>query len=190
MYGILKSTVNGRHEYFQTDTTAASPDPSPTDPWLFTDPLAREIYQQQGRLGMLEEDIRDYVMYGGQWAPEDQECKREIRRLLREGLITPSSIFGYLSPHPTVYCAQDDGELKIAGQRLTFERSDDIVYEPWLARVAHPALAGPIRIGQLYPVPRFCLCCEAFPHVCIHCDNTIAVLKKTLWPRNSRTRRP
>lgn len=185
MYGILNSTVNGKHDCFQSDTTSASPDPSPTDPWLFTDPLALEIYQRQGRLRELEEDIRTYVMDDGEWAAEDLEAKYEIRRLLREGLLIPGHSFGYLSPHPSTYHAKDEGELKIAGQRVTFGRSDDVVFEPWLARVAHPALAGSVWVGRLLSVTRLCLCCEAFPHVCIHCEKTLAIMRQILSYRNN-----
>lgn len=185
MYSILKSMVNGNYDCSQSDTTAASPDPNPTDPWLFTDPLAREIYQRQGRLGTLEEDIRDYVMYAGQWAPEDLECKCEIRRLLGEGLIAPKSSFGYLSPHPTVYCAQGEGELKIDGERFFIKIGDDIIFEPWLARYTHPGQNGPLRVGQLSQVSNPCLCCEAFPHVCIHCEKTLATMRQILSYRNN-----
>ncbi len=185
MYSILKSVMNGNHDGFQSDTTAASPNPSPTDPWLFTDPLAREIYQRQGRLGILEEDIRDYVMFDGQWAAEDLETKFEIRRLLREGLLIPRDSFGYLSPHPTTYHAAGEGELKIAGQRFSIEAGDDLVFESWLARVAHPALAGPVWVGRLHQITGFCLCCEAFPHVCIHCEKTLAIMRQILNYRNN-----
>lgn len=185
MYSILKSVINGKQDGFHSDTTAASPDPSPTDPWLFTDPLALEIYQRQGQLGELEEDIRTYVMYDGEWSAEDLEAKNEIRRLLQEGLLIPGQSFGYLSPHPTTYHAEGEGELKIAGQRVTFERGDDVVFEPWLARVTHPALAGPVWVGRLYQITEFSLCCEAFPHVCIHCEKTLAIMRQILNYRNN-----
>jgi len=87
VYGIRKAMENGKHECYQSDTTADSPDPNPADPWLFTDPQARIIYQIQDRLGQLEEDVCTYVMAQGQWAQEDLECKCEIQRLLREGLL-------------------------------------------------------------------------------------------------------
>jgi hypothetical protein len=87
VYSILKSTVNGKHDYSRSDTTANSPDPNPTDPWLFTDPVAREIYWRRDQLKALEEDICTYVMVDGQWAPEDLElCVRSAsaaRRLYR-----------------------------------------------------------------------------------------------------------
>lgn len=186
MYSIQKSTLNGKQNGFQSDTTAASPDPNPADPWLFTDPLAREIYQRQGRLETLEEDIRDYVMVGGEWAEEELEAKYEIRRLLREGRLVPGHGFGYLSPHPTTYGARCEGELKIAGQRLIFKYGDDVVFEPWLARIAHPALMGPVWVGRVHQITGFCLCCEAFPHICIHCEKTLAIMRQILNYRNNR----
>ena len=188
MYSILKSTVNGKVDCSQADTTAASPDPNPTDLWLFTDPLAREIYRRQGQLEALEEDITTDVMVQGEWAPEDLECKCEIRRLLREGRLSPGSSFGDKSPHPTVYHASGEGVLNIDGRRFPFDTGDDLVFEPWLARVTHPGLTGPIRVGWLHQATRLCLSSEAFPQVCIHCDHTLAVLRKALRVGNSRTR--
>ena len=185
MYGVLKSVLNGRVDFAQADTTAASPDPDPTDPWIFTDPAALEIYQKQGRLEELEDAVCDYGMGLGQGAPEDLECKREIRRLLRERLLTARHIFGYLSPHPTVYYARGEGELNIAGQRFTFSRGDEVLYEPWLARITHPGIMAPVRIGQLLIVSNLCLCCEAFPQICIHCEKTLNMLRQPLQNRRS-----
>lgn len=185
MYSILKSSVKDGYDWAQSDTTPTSPDPSPTDPWLFTDPLAREIYKRQDRLTELEEDIRTYVMYNGEWATEELEAKNEIRRLLLKGFLIPGQSIGYLSPHPTIYHARDNGELKIAGQRVTFEHSDDIVFKPWLARLAHPALIGPVWAGRLNQITVFCLCCDAFPQVCIHCDKTRAIMRQILGYRNN-----
>src|SRR5574338_1292875 len=95
---IMKPTMNGKHDHFSSDTLAASPDPKPSDPWLFTDPFARDHYKHRDLIDQLEEDIRTYVMFDGCWMSEELECKLEVRRLLREGLIAPIDSFGYLSP--------------------------------------------------------------------------------------------
>lgn len=185
MYGIPKAMENGKHECYQSDTTVDSPDPDRADPWLFTDPQARIIYQTQDRLGQLEEDICTYVMVQGQWAPEDIECKCEIRRLLREGLVKSGYSFGHLSPHSTVYHAMSNGKLNIAGQHFNFNFGDEIVFEPWLSRVTHPGHVGPIWVGHLKQIARLHLCCEAFPLICIHCDRTVAIMRQTI--KHSRT---
>jgi len=52
----------GKTEFNQADTTAASPDPNPTDPWLFTDPMAFKFYQQHEQLVVLEDDISKIVI--------------------------------------------------------------------------------------------------------------------------------
>ncbi|OGO27695.1 MAG: hypothetical protein A2W33_01865 [Chloroflexi bacterium RBG_16_52_11] len=185
MYGIRKAIEIGKHERYQSDTTADSPEPNPADPWLFTDPQARIIYQTEDRLRQLEEDICTYVMTQGQWAPEDIECKYEIRRLLHEELLKPDYSFGYLSPHPTVYHAMSNGKLNIASQHLNFKIGDEIVFEPWLSRVANPGHVGPIWVGRVKHITGLCLCSEAFPLACIHCDRTVAILRQTL--KHSRT---
>lgn len=180
MYDIVKARVDDPRYLSHTDTTAASPDPRPSDLWLFTDPVAQAIYAQQGKRDRLREDISTYVMYGGQWSPDELEFKREVRRLLCEGRLIPKGTFGYLSPHPTVYQAISEGVLRVDGGKFYFHAGDDIVFEPWLARVSLPGLAGPVRIGRLRTITAFCLCCEAFPKVGEFCERALAILRQTL----------
>lgn len=82
MYDILKARVDDLRYLSHTDTTAASPDPKQSGLWLFTDPVAQAIYAQQGKRDRLREDISTYVMYGGQWSPDELQFKHEVRRLL------------------------------------------------------------------------------------------------------------
>ena len=133
---ILKSMVNGKCDHSSSDTTAASPDPSPSDPWLFTDPFARDLDLQRGLMDQLEEDIRTYVMFDGCWALEELEYKLEVRRLLREGVIAPVGGFGYLSPHPMVYRTLKIVTLIVSGQQYAFKPGEELIFEPWLARYA------------------------------------------------------
>lgn len=181
---ILKSTLNGKNDHSSSDTTVTSPDPSPTDPWLFTDPFARDLYKNRNLIDELEEDIRTYVMFDGCWVPEELECKLEIRRLLREGFIAPIDSFGYLSPHPTVYRTLKQGTLIVSKHQDAFTDRENLIFEPWLARYSDPGLNGPLRIGQLYPVSSPLLCCDKFLNICIHCDNTRAIMRQILNYRN------
>jgi len=180
MYGIQKSIVNGKQDGFLSDTTAASPDPDPADPWLFTDPFARDLYIQRDLISQLEEDIQTYVMCDGCWAPDELDYKLEVRRLLREGFISPRNSYGYLSPHPTIYRTLKKGTLEVSGQRYAFKEFEDMIFEPWLARYSHPGLNGPLQVGYLSLVSNPCLCCDAFPQVCIHCDKTRAIMRQIL----------
>lgn len=186
MYIILKSTMNGKHDHPASDTTTTSPDPSPFDPWLFTDPFARDLYMQRELIDQLEEDIRTYVMFDGCWTPEELDCKLEVRRLLQVGFIAPVGSFGYLSPHPTVYRTLKVGTLIVSGQRYFFETGEDLIFEPWLARYSDPGLNGPLQIGQLYHVSNPLLCCDAFPHICIQCDKTRAIMRQILNYRKGK----
>lgn len=186
MYIIQKSTLNGIHDHSSFDTTATSPDPNPSDPWLFTDPFARDLYMQLDLIDQLEEDIRTYVMFEGCWAREELEYKIEVRRLLREGLIAPTGNFGYLSPHPTVYRSLKAWTLVVSKQRHAFNAGEDLIFEPWLARYSEPGLNGPFRIGQLHHVSTPVLCCDAFPRICIHCDRTRAIMRQILDYRNNK----
>lgn len=183
---ILKATLNGNHNHFPADTTVASPEPSPTDPWLFTDPCARSFYREANLIDQLEEDIRTYVMFDGAWAPEELQYKREVRRLLQEGIIAPVDSFGSLSPHPTVYRILKVGALLVSGQRYAFEPGEDLVFEPWLARYSDPGLKGPLRTGQLYDVDRPSLCCHNFPNLSVLCDNTLALMRQILGYRKKK----
>ena len=186
MYIILKSTLNGKCDHFPSDTTAASPDPSPTDPWLFTDPFARDLYMQRNFIDQLEEDIQTYVMFDGCWEPEELEGKLEIRRLLREGFIAPTDSFGYLSPHPTVYRTLKEGTLIVSGHRYAFTDREDLIFEPWLARYSDPGLNGPLHIGSLYDGSSPLLCCDKFPNICIHCNKTQATMRQILKYRKKK----
>ena len=107
-----------------------------------------------------------------------------MRRLLREGLIACWHSYGYLSPYPTIYRALKKGALEVSGRRYVFKELEGLVFEPWLARYAHPGLDGPLQVGYLSPVYNHCLCCDAFPHVCIHCDKTRAIMRQVLNYRN------
>jgi len=186
MHIILKSTMNGKHDYYPSDTTAAGPDPDPSDPWLFTDPFARNFYMHRNLIDRLEEDIRTYVMFDGCWASEELEYKLEVRRLLCEGLIAPVGSFGYLSPHPTVYRTLKEGTLRVSRERYNFNIGEELIFEPWLARYSDPGLNGPLRIGPLYDVSSPRLCCDSFPHICIHCDKTVAIMRQILNYRNNK----
>ncbi len=179
MYDILKSPVNGHH-LSHADTTPADPEPQPDNPWLFTDPAARAIYARQGRIDQLKHDILTFVMCEGQWSPDELQLKCEIRRLLGTNVLQPKGAFGYLSPHPTVYRAANEGVLEITGHKLHFEIGQDVVFEPWLARVHYPGLPGPVRIGRLRSAPDVCLCCDAFPKVGELCERALAILRQTL----------
>lgn len=180
MYDILKTQVNAGQFLSQTDTTAASPDPGPNNPWLFTDPVAQAIYARRGQRDQLREDIRTHVMYAGYWSQEELEFKYELRRLLGKGLLVPKGTFCYLSPHPSVYRGVQAGVLKIAGQNRRFDSGDDVVFNPWLARVASPRQLGPAHIGRLLSTTRLCLCREAFAKTSSLCERALAVLHQTL----------
>jgi hypothetical protein len=184
MYSIQKPIVHGEQGGFKSDTIADSPDPDPADPWLFTDPFARQLYAQRDLIDQLEEDIRDYAMFDGHWAPEELEYKVEVRRMLREGSITPWSSYGHLSPHPTIYRTLKKGTLEVSGVRYAFKEFEHLIFEPWLERYSHPGLNGPLQVGHLSPVYNHCLCCDAFTHVCIHCDKTRAIMRQILSYRN------
>ena len=186
MYIIQKSTLTGKYDHLLSDTTAASSNPTLSDPWLFTDPFARDLYMERKLIGPLEEDIRTYVMLDGCWAPEELECKLELRRLLQEGLIEPVGSFGYLSPHPTVYRTLKEETLIISKHKSAFTDREDLIFEPWLARYSDPGLNGPLRIGQLYHVSSPVLCCDNFPQICIYCDRTRVVMRQILSYRNKK----
>ena len=186
MDAIQNSMVNKTNTSWLFNTSVAYPELNPTDPWLFTDPLAIEIYRQNDRLEVLEEDIFTYVMYDGLWALEEMEYQCEIRRLLGEGFLEPTGRFGDLSPHPTIYSASAKGDLEITGRKFHFKTGETIIFEPWLERLIQPGLAGPVRVGYVRQATgKLRLCCDAFPQVCIHCDHTRATLRQILNYRNN-----
>ncbi len=155
---ILKALFGTPKHQSKADTTPDSPDPDPNDIWLFTDPDARESYARQGKLRELEHDIRFEVMRGGPWHPEELEYKREIRRLLREGIIEDKGTYWYASPHPTVYRARRSGALTIGGQRIPFRAGDDIVFQCRMTCNMNPDLTTPVLVANLKPTEKTMLC--------------------------------
>ncbi|MFQ5408781.1 MAG: hypothetical protein ACE5FI_10240, partial [Anaerolineales bacterium] len=98
------------------------------DPWLLTDPVARARYEFDGRLDKLEHDIRFEVMRGGDWTELDRAYLREIARLEAAGAVRRLASFWAASPHPPVYRAHVDGELRLGGQRFPFRKGEEIVW--------------------------------------------------------------
>lgn len=155
---IIKALFGTPQYVSKTDTTADSPDPNPNDIWAFTDPDARDGYAQRGKLRELEHDIRFEVMRGGPWQSDELEYKREIRRLLREGIIADKGSYWYASPHPTVYRAIRNGSLTIAGNKYRFRKGNDIVFQCRMSRDMNPRLTGPVLISSLEATEKSMLC--------------------------------
>lgn len=155
---ILKSLFGLAFDLSETDTTIYSPDPSPKDIWAFTDPDARNWFANQGLLAELEHDIRNEVMRGEDWLPEELEYKRALRRLLRQRKITDKGSYWYTSPFPTVYRALQNGSLTIKGITYRFQAEDDIVFQCRMTRDKNLHLTGPLFIGRLNPTETHLLC--------------------------------
>lgn len=98
------------------------------DVWLMTDPVARARYEFNNTLDKLEHDIRYEVMRGGDWGELDREYLREIPRLEREGAVRQLASFWGVSPHPPVYRALRNGELRLGRQRLPFKKGEEIIW--------------------------------------------------------------
>jgi len=124
------------------------PGPSEVDDvWLMTDPVARARFEFQGALDRLEHDIRFEVLRGGTWSDLDRECKRELERLEREGLIRKLASFWALSPFPTVYRAQQAGEFVLGGQRHPFRQGEEVIWACPMTRDRFN-LQEPVLIGK------------------------------------------
>lgn len=180
MYDILKFKIGTAPLPTLNEAPPASPAPDPYDPWLFTDPAAKELYIQQNRLPELEEDIFTYVMYNGCWAEEELAFKRELQRLLAAGVLYAKNTFGYLSPHPTVYRAKQEAMIKVGAFRVHVHPGEDIIFQTWLERVSAPRFYGPIHTGRLQTIAEPRLCRESFLNICQLCRQEIAILHNML----------
>lgn len=124
--------------------------PGPTevdDLWLFTDPVARARFEYNGTLDKLEHDIRYEVLRGGTWSDRDRECKRELDRLERDGIIRKLASFWALSPFPPIYRARQEGELTLGGHRFPFRKGQELVWACPMTRDRFE-LDDPILIGE------------------------------------------
>lgn len=157
---ILKALFGTQQYVSRADTTPDSPDPNPNDVWIFTDPDARDEYARRGQLDLLAQDITYEVLRGGAWQNEELEYKREIRRLLRNGLIADKGTYWFRSPHPTVYRARGNGVLTIAGKAYRFRAGDDLVFQCRMERDDSKVDSDPLMIARLQPTKSARLCGE------------------------------
>lgn len=124
--------------------------PGPTevdDVWLMTDPVARARFEFNGILDKLEHDIRYEVLRGGTWSYLDRECKSELDRLEREGMVRRLASFWALSPFPPVYRARQDGKLSLGGRCFPFKKGQELVWACPMTR-DHFELEDPILTGD------------------------------------------
>jgi hypothetical protein len=158
MMNILKAMFGTEEYVSRADTSANDPDPDPNDIWAFTDPDARDTFADRGDIKKLEHDIRFEVMRGESWQPEELEYKREIQRLLKEGIIADKGSFWFSSPFPTVYRAKRDGSLTISGREFVFAEGQDIVFQCRMTRDMNRSLMAPVLLDRLRPTDRTQLC--------------------------------
>ena len=149
MYSVRSLLFDEPQTFSYIDTHPDYNNPDPCDVWLFTDDEAKSVYAQKGKLDKLEQDIRAYAMFNGMWSSDELDFIREIGHLLYTHSLVPGFAFGHISPHPTIYRAIEDGTMRISGKNTYFRLGDEIVFEPWLVRLACPGLTGPLRIGSL-----------------------------------------
>lgn len=158
---ILKALLGTSQYASRADTTPDSPDPNPNDVWIFTDPDARDAYASRGQLDRLTQDITYEVMRGEAWQPEELEYKRELRRLLQNGIIADKGTYWYRSPHPTVYRAIKRGTLTIAGRPYPFHDGDELVFQCRMERdERNEEDPGPVLIARLQPTKSAILCSD------------------------------
>ncbi len=160
MSDILKSLFGTPGFVSRADTTADSPNPDPNDVWAFTDPDARDDYARDGKSKRLEQDIRFEVMRASSWQADEMEYKSEIRRLLREGVVRDKGTYWYRSPHPTVYRAERDDMLNVAGKTVRFRAGDDIVFQCRMERDERDEDPGPVLIANLHRAQNAILCSD------------------------------
>lgn len=124
--------------------------PGPTDVddiWLMTDPVARARFEFNSTLDKLEHDIRYEVLRGGTWSKQDRDCKRELDRLEKEGVIRKLASFWAISPFPPVYRARQSGDLVVDGKRFSFDKGQDLIWACPMTRDRFD-LDEPILIGD------------------------------------------
>lgn len=181
MYSVRTIVADPFVISFLDTSNVIGDEPDPSDVWLFTDPAAKAYYASEGKLASLEQDIRKYVMFNGRWWPDELDLKREIDRLCYLDILVPRSACGHLCPHPTIYRAMREGKIQIIDEYFHFRLGDDIVFEPWISRISHPGLVGPLRIGLLDTTKRYYLCCEEIPQIKEMLERDLNILHKTLY---------
>jgi hypothetical protein len=129
------------------------------DVWVMTDPVARARYEFEGNLRGLEHDIRYEVMRGQGWSDRDRAYVAEVQKLEREGIVRKAASFWAVSPHPPIYVAMQDGELRLGESLCTFHRDEEIVWACPMTRDRF-GLNSPVLIGDLQDETTQRLCGE------------------------------
>jgi hypothetical protein len=181
MYSVMIATAGISRSLMNASVPAEKTQPDATDPWLFTDPHAKVIYSQQGRLSQLKRDIRKYVMARNQWSWDELAFKQELTRLVRAGVLETQPAFGHLSPHPPIYLTTEEAILELAGEHYHLNPGDQIVFAPWLARIYYPSINGPLRIGRFDITRNLRLSYEAFPQVNCLSERDFGALRQIMY---------
>jgi hypothetical protein len=186
MYSVMIASAGIPRTFLCADNPEENAHPDCNDPWLFTDQFAKVLYSQQGRLSQLKRDIRKYVMSNNQWSWDELAFKQELRRLVRAGVLQPQLAFGHLSPHPTIYLTVEEAILEIGGEKFYLNIGDQVVFEPWLARIYYPGIVGPLRIGRFDITRNYRLSFEAFPQ--LHClsERDFGALRQIMYSARQR----
>lgn len=187
MYSVMIATTEIPRSPISAESFGEAAGTEASDPWLFTDPFAKVAYSMQGRLSQLKRDIRRYVMSNNQWSWDELAFNQELKRLVQAGVLEPQRAFGHLSPHPTIYLTVDEAALEIAGERYYLNVGEQVVFEPWLARIYYPGISGPLRIGRLDITWNYRLSQEAFPQLNSLSEMDFCALRQIMY--NARQRR-
>jgi hypothetical protein len=186
MYSVMIATTGVPRTPFCAEKPFENNPPDLNDPWLFTDPYAKIAYAQLGRLSQLKRDICTYVMSNNQWSWDELAFKQELRRLERSRVLEPQLAFGHLSPHPTIYLTIAEAVLEIAGEKYYLNAGDQIVFEPWLARMYYPGINGPLRIGRFDVTRNYRLSDEAFPQLNCLSERDFGTLRQIMYTARQR----
>lgn len=125
----------------------------PNDVWLFTSKSAIDTYRRKGKLDELERDIKNSVMGGKRWRPEDLEFLEEIHRLVAEGVVEQEASRWAVSPFPPVYKALSSGDMTIGGRTHRFRDGEEIVFQCKMEQEMK-RLPGPVLISSFEKAER------------------------------------
>ncbi len=80
--------------------------------------------------------------------------------LMLPGVVRDKGAYWYRSPHPTVYRAQREGALTVAGRTYRFNIGNDIVFQCRMERDERKEDPGPVLIAHLQPTQNAVLCSD------------------------------
>jgi hypothetical protein len=137
--------------------SAATGKYAPDNVWMMTDRVARARYEADDRLDDLERDVKFEVLRGRPFQPNDIAFAQQADWLEQNAIFKRLASYWATSPHPPIYRALQDGQIRLDDRVVTFAKGDDVV---WLCQMGQEMVGTDqcVLVGNMQSAPMRKLC--------------------------------